>query len=142
MNFGHSSQDEPEGFKMRKILLLLALLWSDFAFGQALQPINVDSPCISISVTSTASTATALPTSTLNQIRLVSDSASTGIIFVGVGSSSVVATISSSSSRTSTPILIGEDTVFTRDPNGGTFISAITASTKVGTLYACVGSGN
>ncbi len=127
---------------MRKILLLLALLWSGVAYGQALQPINVDSPCISISVTSTASTATALPTSTLNQIRLVSDTVSTGTIFVAVAGSGATATISSSSSRTSTPVLIGEDTVFTRDPNGGTFISAITAATKTGTLYACVGSGN
>ena len=127
---------------MRKILLLLALLWSGVACGQALQPINVDSPCISISVTSTASAATALPTSTLNQIRLVSDTVSTGTIFVAVAGSGVVATISSSSSRTSTPVLIGEDTVFTRDPNGGLFISAITAATKTGTLYACVGSGN
>lgn len=110
---------------------------------QAMPPINVDSPCISVSVTSTASAAVALPTSTLNQIRLVSDTTSTGVIFVAVGAAGVVATVlGGTSSRTSNPVLAGEDTVFTRDSNGGLFISAITNSTKTGTLYACVGSGN
>lgn len=128
---------------MRPILFILALLWSGIACGQALQPLNVDSPCISISVTSTASTAVAVPTSTQSQIRLVSDTTSTGTVFVAVGASGVVATVvSGTSSRTSTPVLIGEDTVFTRDPNGGTFVSAISNATKTGTLYVCVGSGN
>ena len=127
---------------MRKLLLVLAF-WSSAIFGQAMPPINVDAPCLSVSVTSTASAAAALPTSTANQVRLVSDTVSTGTIFVAVGGAGVVATVTSgTANRTSNPVMIGLDSTFTRDPNGGTFVSAITNSGKTGTLYVCIGNGN
>lgn len=122
---------------------LLMFLRCEQSFAQAMVPINVDAPCFSVSATSTASAAAALPTSGANQVRLVSDQTSTGTIFAAVGAAGVVATVASgTANRTSNPIGPGLDSTFTRDPNGGLFVSAITNTGKTGTLYVCVGNGN
>ena len=112
------------------------------AFGADLWPIEASAQCLSISATSTASAAAALPTSSANQIRFVNDSASTGTAFLAIGGSGVTATVTSGTANaTSNPVLVGEDSVFTRDPNGQTFVSAITNATKTATVYVCVGNG-
>ena len=126
---------------MRKLLIvLLFVCWP--AFGADLWPMEASAPCISVSATSTATSGAALPTSSSNQIRFVNDSLSTGTVFVAIGGSGVTAVVTNATSSTSAnPVLVGEDATFTRDPNGQTFVSAITNATKTATLYVCVGNG-
>ena len=126
---------------MRK-LLLLWLLACVPAHAADLWPMEASAPCQSISVTTTATAALALPTTIGNQIRFVSDSLSTGTAFVAVGAAGVVATVPNGTASTvSSPLLVGEDASFTRDPNGQIFVSAITNSGKTATVYVCVGNG-
>lgn len=99
-------------------------------------------PCVAltlpISVTTTASTSTALPCAG-TVLRLVNEGAQ--ICFVAVGSGTQTATLpNATTTRTSTPILPGTDITLSIDPNATYNISAITRASTT-TLHVIVGEG-
>lgn len=115
-------------------------------------PFSAQAITLKISVTATASSSGALP-AIGNVIRVVNDGTATAFISVGTGSQTATVPATSSPVATCTPILPGEDTVFSiQKPEAtasgtGTFtaptalnISAITAGGTT-TLYVSVGEG-
>lgn len=102
-------------------------------------PFIITSPAISLSATASALAAVALPT-TGNAIRIVNEGPN--IVFVSIGSSSVLATVpSASATQTSTPILVGVDTIFSRQIDRDLFISTICRSAGTATLTVQCGEG-
>ncbi len=115
-------------------------------------PFSAQAKTLKISVTGTASVSGALP-AIGNSLRVVNDGTATAFIDVGTGSRTATVPATSSPVATCTPILAGEDTVFTvpnpqATPDGaGSFtaptalnISAITAGGST-TIYVSVGEG-
>lgn len=91
-----------------------------------------------ISVTTSASTSTALPAKG-ESIRLVNDGANT--CFVSIGAGTQTATLPNATvTATSTPVLPGTDIILSIPPDQIYNISAITR-TSTTTLYAIVGAG-
>lgn len=102
------------------------------------QPFIAAGLTLPISVTTTASSSTALPAKG-ESIRLVNDGANTA--FVSIGTGAQTATLPNATfTATSTPILPGTDIVLGIAPDQIYNISAITR-TGTTTLYAIVGAG-
>lgn len=117
-----------------------------------LRPISAIDVTLEIAVTGTASTSGALP-GIGNTLRVVNDGTATAFISVGAGAQTATVPATSSPVATCTPILPGEDTVFsipspqmTQGADGlfaiptALNISAITAGGTT-TLYVTVGEG-
>lgn len=102
-------------------------------------PFSATSLTKPISVTATASTSTVLPGQG-NSVRIVNEGPN--IAFVSIGSGSQTATLPNATpTATSTPILAGEDAVFSI-PNDAIYnISAICRASGTATLDVQVGEG-
>lgn len=91
------------------------------------------SPCFSVSVTDSASSAAACGASQNNFLRVVNAGASNA--FIALGGASVAATVpTGTAATTSTPVLAGSDNIFSVDSTH-THISAICATGLTATLY-------
>jgi hypothetical protein len=106
--------------------------------------INVSSKCVIINATATASSSLQLPESG-HTIRLANEGPST--VYVAVGASGITATLPSttfaSATRTSTPVLPGEDASFTLNwfGNNERYVSAICDSGKTARVFIQIGEG-
>lgn len=102
-------------------------------------PFSATSKTLPISVTSTASTSTALPGQG-NSVRCVNEGPSP--CFISIGAGTQTATLPNATpTGTSTPVLAGEDCVFTI-PNDAIYnISAICRAAGTATLDVQVGEG-
>lgn len=102
------------------------------------QPFTLSTKTLPISVTTTASTSTALPTQG-TVLRLINEGAN--ISFVAVGAGTQTATLPNATSTvTSTPVLPGSDITLSIPSDAVYNISAITR-TGTTTLHAQVGDG-
>lgn len=102
------------------------------------QPFNLQAKTLPISVTTAASTSTALPNKG-NVIRIVNDGPNNAYVSVGTGTQ--VATLPNATpTATSTEVLAGSDVSFSIPDNAVLNISAITA-TGTATLAIQVGEG-
>lgn len=102
------------------------------------QPFSCRCLTLPISVTTSASTSTALPAQGA-VLRLVNEGAN--MAFVSVGSGTQTATLpNATTTYTSTPVLPGSDIVLSIDPTAIQNISSITRSGAT-TLHAVVGEG-
>ena len=102
-------------------------------------PFSATSLTLPISVTSTASTSTALPGQG-NTVRIINEGPN--VAFISIGAGSQVATLpNATSTATSTPVLGGSDISLTI-PNTAVFnISAICRAAGTATLDVQVGEG-
>lgn len=105
----------------------------------AQNPFSAQSKTLKISVTNTASTSGALPGAG-NTLRVVNEGSNTAFISVGTGAQAATVPDVSTPVATCTPILSGEDAVFSIPASSTLNISAITA-TSTATLYVSVGEG-
>lgn len=104
------------------------------------QPFGAQQKTLPISVTSTASTSTALPGVAANVLRIINLGPNKAFFSVGTGTQT--ATLPNATpTNTSTPILSGTDVTFTIPNDAIQNISAICASTETATLYVQVGEG-
>jgi hypothetical protein len=118
-----------------KRLFGLLLFFVSFAVGAELQPITpVFQGSKTISCTS-ASAATALPTTIAQQAQIELQNAGTAVIFVETGDSTAAAAVA-----TGYPILVGQSKVISVSP-GITHIACI-VSASTHTLYVTIGRGN
>ncbi|SRR6266851_5859692 len=103
-----------------------------------LPPFQTKAPGITISVTSTATTAVVLPTGG-PQLRIVNEGPN--IAFLAFSKNGVLATLPTASQTvTCDAVLSGEDLILTRGPDDN-YISAISRATQTATLSVYVGSG-
>lgn len=115
-------------------------------------PFSAQDATLKISVTNSASTSGPLP-GIGNVLRVVNDGPNTAFISVGTGTQTATVPATSSPVATCTPILAGEDAVFSianpQATNAGNSytaptalnISAICAGSGTATLYVAVGEG-
>lgn len=105
----------------------------------ATQPFTAQAKTLPISVTSTASTSTALP-ALGNSVRIVNEGPN--VAFVSIGSGTQTATLPNATpTATSTPVLAGTDVSFSI-PNDAVYnISAICRASGTATLSVQVGEG-
>jgi hypothetical protein len=102
-------------------------------------PLSAQCFTLPISVTATASTSTALPASG-DQIRLCNEGPNH--CFVSIGTGAQTATLpNATATATSTPVLAGEDVVFTIPGAAVLNISAICRASGTALLTAQVGRG-
>ncbi len=107
-------------------------------------PISAQCLTKPISVTATASTSTALP-AVGNTIRIVNEGPN--VAFVSIGTGAQTATLpNATATATSTPVLAGEDVVFsiavdTTTPTTPLNISAICRASGTATIDVQVGNG-
>lgn len=111
------------------------------------RPFVCASPAISVSATSTATTAVALPVTSAGAgsiIRIVNEGPSIAFISLGSVIASTVATLPTTGGGTATcsPILPGEDASFTRDTKLETLISAICRAGGTAALTVQTGEGS
>lgn len=104
-------------------------------------PFPANAISISVAATSSALTAVALPTSTANQVRIANEGPN--VVFFAVGASTVSATVPTTGAGvlTCTPVLAGEDAIFTRNPASDLYISTICRAAGTGTLTVSIGDG-
>ena len=108
----------------------------------AINSFGCSSAGITVPATATALVAVALPTSQGSAVRIVNEGSS--IVFVALGLSSVLATLPTTGTGavTCTPILVGEDVIFARNPYTDTFISTICRAAGTATLTVQCGEGS
>lgn len=102
-------------------------------------PFSGQALTLPVSVTTTASTTTALA-SLGNQIRIVNEGPNHAFVSIGVGSQTATLP-NATATATSTPVLAGEDVVFSIPNSAILSFSAITRS-GTATLYIQCGEGN
>lgn len=103
-------------------------------------PFSIQAKTLEIDVTSTASTSIALPGQG-NSIRIVNEGPNIAFVSVGAGAQTATLPSTSAPTATSTPVLNGEDSMFTI-PNDQIYnISAICESGQSATLDVQVGEG-
>lgn len=102
-------------------------------------PFSAQSKTLPVSVTASASTSAALP-ATGNTVRLVNEGPNH--CFVAIGSGAQTATLPNATpTATSTPVLAGEDCVFSIPVDSTLQISAICRASGTATLCVQVGEG-
>ncbi len=102
-------------------------------------PFSAQAKTLPISVTSSASSSTALP-SAGNTLRVVNEGPNDAFISVGTGAQT--ATLPNATpTATSTPVLAGSDVSFTIPGDAALNISAICRATGTATLSCQVGEG-
>lgn len=104
-----------------------------------LRPISAQCLTLPISVTSTASTSTALP-NLGNSLRVVNEGPNNAFISVGTGTQTATLP-NATTTRTSTPVLAGSDMVFTIPAAAILNISAVCRAGGTATLDVEVGEG-
>ena len=106
-----------------------------------IQPFSCSSPAITVAATAAALTAVALPLSKGNVTRIVNEGPN--IVFIALGALAVLATLptTGNGTGTSTPVLVGEDVVFSRNPDVELYISTICRAAGTATLTVQCGEG-
>ncbi len=106
-----------------------------------LLPFPSSAKTITVAATATALTAVALPTGSGNQMRVVNEGPN--VAFIATGAVGVLATPPTTGAGVTTcsPVLAGEDVVFTRSPLVDVYISTICRASGVATLTVSIGDG-
>ena len=108
----------------------------------AINSFGSSSSGISVPATATALVAVAMPTSQGSGVRVVNEGPS--VVFIAIGASTVLATLPTTGTGavTCTPVLVGEDVIFARNPYTDTFISTICRSAGTAVLTVQCGEGS